>query len=160
MEGGIKVYDFNPIAESNNYIVLDKYSKIAEQGVGYQTEANLERELVQDLVNQGYDFLPDVTSPDQMLANARVQLQTLNHVQFSESEWIRFCDQFLDKPSDNYIDKTRKIHNDYVYDFVFDDGHIQNIYLVDKKILPIIKCRLFRNLNKKERMRIDMMLPS
>lgn len=149
MEGGIKVYDFNPIAESNNYIVLDKYSKIAEQGVGYQTEANLERELVQDLVNQGYDFLPDVTSPDQMLANARVQLQTLNHVQFSESEWIRFCDQFLDKPSDNYIDKTRKIHNDYVYDFVFDDGHIQNIYLVDKKNIANNKVQVISQFEQK-----------
>ncbi|MEK3976618.1 type I restriction endonuclease subunit R [Psychrobacillus sp. FSL K6-1267] len=143
------MYDFNPIAESNNYIVLDKYSKIAEQGVGYQTEANLERELVQDLVNQGYDFLPDVTSPDQMLANARVQLQTLNHVQFSESEWIRFCDQFLDKPSDNYIDKTRKIHNDYVYDFVFDDGHIQNIYLVDKKNIANNKVQVISQFEQK-----------
>lgn len=149
MEGGIKVYDFNPIAESNNYIVLDKYSKIAEQGVGYQTEANLERELIQDLVNQGYDFLPDVTSPDQMLANARVQLQTLNHVQFSEAEWIRFCDQFLDKPSDNHIDKTRKIHNDYVYDFVFDDGHIQNIYLVDKKNIANNKVQVISQFEQK-----------
>ncbi|PGZ00154.1 DEAD/DEAH box helicase [Bacillus cereus] len=143
------MYDFNPIAESNNYIVLDKYSKIAEQGVGYQTEANLERELIQDLVNQGYDFLPDVTSPDQMLANARVQLQTLNHVQFSEAEWIRFCDQFLDKPSDNHIEKTRKIHNDYVYDFVFDDGHIQNIYLVDKKNIANNKVQVISQFEQK-----------
>lgn len=133
MEGGIKVYDFNPIAESNNYIVLDKYSKIAEQGGGYQTEANLERELIQDLVNQGYEYLPNLTTPEQILANARVQLQDLNKVKFSDAEWLRFCEQFLDKPSDNHIDKTRKIHNDYIYDFVFDDGHIQNIYLVDKK---------------------------
>ncbi|WP_433956860.1 type I restriction endonuclease subunit R [Cytobacillus horneckiae] len=125
--------EYKPIAESNNYIVLDKYSKIAEQGGGYQTEANLERELVQDLVNQGYEFLPNLTTPEQMLANARVQLQTLNNVQFSDAEWLRFCEQYLDKPSDNHIDKTRKIHNDYIYDFVFDDGHIQNIYLVYKE---------------------------
>lgn len=63
--------DYKPIAESNNYIVLDKYTKIAEQGVGYQTEANLERELIQDLVNLGYEHLPNLTSPEQMLANAR-----------------------------------------------------------------------------------------
>ncbi|MFJ7747601.1 type I restriction endonuclease subunit R [Peribacillus sp. NPDC097295] len=127
------MYDFNPIAESNNYIVLDKYSKIAEQGGGYQTEVNLERELIQDLVNQGYEYLPNLTTPEQILANARVQLQDLNKVKFSDAEWLRFCEQFLDKPSDNHIDKTRKIHSDYIYDFVFDDGHIQNIYLVDKK---------------------------
>lgn len=124
--------EYKPIVESNHYIVLDKYSKIAEQGVGYQTEANLERELIQDLVNQGYEYVSNLTTREQMLANARVQLQMLNNVQFSDAEWLRFCEQYLDKPSDNHIDKTGKIHNDYIYDFVFDDGHIQNIYLVDK----------------------------
>ncbi len=125
--------DFKPIAESNNFIVLDKYTKIEQQGSGYQTEADLERELIQDLVNQGYEHLTGVTTPEKMLANVRVQLQNLNNVEFTEAEWVRFCLQFLDNPSDNTIDKTRKIHTDYIYDFVFDDGHIQNIYLVDKK---------------------------
>ena len=41
----------------------------------------------------------------------------------------------MDKPSDSLIEKTRKIHDDYIYDFVFDDGHIQNIYLLDKRNL-------------------------
>lgn len=125
--------DFKPIAESNNFIVLDKYTKIEQQGSGYQTEADLERELVQDLVNQGYEHLASLNTLDKMLANVRVQLQNLNNVEFTEAEWVRFCVQFLDNPSDNTIDKTRKIHTDYIYDFVFDDGHIQNIYLVDKK---------------------------
>lgn len=127
--------EYKPIAESNHYIVLDKYTKIAEQGGGYQTEVNLERELIQDLVSRGYEHLTNVTTPEKMLANARMQLQDLNKVQFSDDEWLRFCEQFLDKPSDNHVDKTRKIHNDYIYDFVFDDGHIQNIYLVDKKVI-------------------------
>ena len=122
-----------PIAESNNFIILEKYTKIDQQGGGYQTEADLERELIQDLINQGYEYLPTLNTPETMLANVQVQLQTLNNVQFSEGEWPRFVEEYLDKPSDNHLDKTRKIHNDYIYDFVFDDGHIQNIYLVDKK---------------------------
>ena len=125
--------DYNPIAESNNFIVLDKYSKIDQQGVCYQTEADLERELIQDLANQGYEHLLRITTAKAMFDNARAQLQKLNNVQFTEAEWIRFCEEYLDKPSDNHIDKTRKIHNDYIYDFVFDDGRIQNIYLVNKK---------------------------
>lgn len=125
--------DFKTIAESNNFIVLDKYTKVEQQVSSYQTEADLERELIQDLVNQGYDHLTGLTTPEKMLANVRVQLQNLNNIEFSEAEWVRFCVQFLDKPSDNNIDKTRKIHTDYIYDFIFDDGHIQNIYLVDKK---------------------------
>lgn len=149
MEGGIKMSDYKPIAESNHYIVLDKYTKIAEQGVGYQTEANLERELIQDLVNQGYEHLPSVTTPEKMLANVRVQLQGLNRVQFSDAEWIRFCEQFLDKPSDNHIDKTRKVHNDYIYDFVFDDGHIQNIYLVDKNNIANNKVQVISQFEQK-----------
>lgn len=125
--------DCKAIAESNNFIVLDKYTKIEQQGAGYQTEADLERELITDLVNQGYESLPQLTNPKAMLENVREQLQLLNRMEFSDDEWKRFCEEYLDKPSDSHIDKTRKIHNDYIYDFVFDDGHIQNICLVDKK---------------------------
>ena len=127
--------DYNTIAELNNFIILDKYEKqlvIRESAAVYQTESSLEREFIQDLVNQGYEYLPRLTTPKEMLENIRVQLQILNNTQFSEGEWKRFCEEYLDKPSDNHVDKTRKIHNDYIYDFVFDDGHIQNIYLVDK----------------------------
>ena len=141
--------DYKPIAESNNFIVLDKYTKIEQQGSGYQTEADLERELVQDLVNQGYEHLTGVTTPEKMLANVRVQLQNLNNVEFTEAEWVRFCVQFLDNPSDNTIDKTRKIHTDYIYDFVFDDGHIQNIYLVDKKNVAKNKVQVISQFEQK-----------
>jgi type I restriction enzyme R subunit len=122
-----------PIAESNHFIVLDRYSKQYEVAETYQSEHELERELIRDLQNQGYQFCPNLTNQTEMLANARSQLQKLNNTAFSESEWQRFVETYLDKPSDNIIDKTRKIHNDYIEDFVFDDGHIQNIYLFDKK---------------------------
>ena len=128
--------EYKPIVESENYIILDKYEKdmsLRESLAVYQTEASLEREFIEDLKRQGYDFLPSMTSYDAMIANVRVQLQALNNVSFNDTEWTRFCEQFLNKPSDNIIDKTRKIHNDYIYDFVFDDGHIENIYLLDKK---------------------------
>lgn len=127
---------YKTIAESNNFIVLDKYDKLStvnEPPVGYQTEAALERELIQDLINQGYENPKNLTSLASMLANVRVQLQSLNDMAFSDSEWFRFVEEYLDKPSDNLVEKTRKIHDNYIHDFVFDDGHIQNIYLVDKK---------------------------
>ena len=132
-----------PIAESNNFIILDKYTKAWEATEHYQTEADLERELIQDLQQQGYEFLPlsadrqaKLNSSEAMLANVRVQLQALNNVQFSDAEWLRFVETYLDKPSDGIADKTRKIHDDYIHDFVFDDGRIQNIYLFDKKTIP------------------------
>lgn len=125
--------DLKPIAESNNFIVLDKYTKIEQQGGGYQTESDLERDLLQDLKNQGYEYRQEITTSETMLANVRIQLQTLNSMQFSDPEWKRFVEHYLDKPSDSIVDKTRKVHDNYIHDFVFDDGHIQNIYLFDKK---------------------------
>ena len=125
--------DYKTIAESRSFIVLDKYTKEWQVNESYQSEYDLERELIQDLVNQGYEFLPTLNTPQALLANVRVQLQALNSVQFAEGEWARFVETWLDKPSDSIVDKTRKIHDDYIHDFVFDDGRIQNIYLLDKK---------------------------
>ena len=122
-----------PIVESRNFIVLDRYTKIVMVNESYQSEDALERELIDDLKNQGYQYLPKLNTPEKMLANVRAQLETLNNVVFSDGEWQRFVEEYLDKPGDNSIDKTRKIHDDYICDFVFDDGRIQNIYLLDKK---------------------------
>ncbi|MCT8352863.1 MULTISPECIES: type I restriction endonuclease subunit R [Photorhabdus] len=138
------MYEYKTVAESNNFIVLDKYTKELQLNETYQSEDNLERELIDDLVNQGYEYVTDLNTPQKMLANVREQLQILNNVNFSESEWQRFIEQYLDKPNDNSIDKTRKIHNDYIYDFVFDDGHIENIYLVDKKNIARNKVQVIK----------------
>lgn len=121
-----------PIAETNRFIVLDKYVRAWEAADSYQSETDLECELVQDLQNQGYEYRPDLKSTNALLVNARVQLQALNDVQFTDKEWARFVETYLDRPSDTATDKTRKIHDDYIFDFVFDDGRIQNIYLVNK----------------------------
>ncbi len=138
---------YNTIAESNNFIVLDdyeKYSVLNEPSVVYQTEASLEHEFIQDLSNQGYEYLPDLNTPKALLANVRVQLQDLNDVVFTDSEWDRYVEEYLDKPSDSLVEKTRKIQDDYIYDFVFDDGHIKNIYLVDKQNLSRNKVQVIR----------------
>ncbi|EMP82867.1 type I site-specific deoxyribonuclease, HsdR family [Leptospira santarosai str. CBC1531] len=138
------MHEYRPIAESNNFIVLDKYTREWQVSESYQSEADLERELVQDLINQGYEFLSGLNTPEKMLVNVRENLQSLNGMQFSEGEWIRFVETWLDRPSDTVTDKTRKIHDDYIHDFVFDDGHIQNIYLLDKKNIARNKVQVIR----------------
>ncbi|AXY60986.1 type I restriction endonuclease subunit R [Acinetobacter sp. WCHAc010052] len=137
------------IVESNNFIVLDKYIKESQSIDSYQTEADLERELIQDLTNQGYEFLTNITHAQAMLNNVREQLQLLNNVQFLESEWTRFVETYLDKASDSIVDKTRKIHDDYIHDFVFDDGRIQNIYLLDKKNIARNKVQVIKQFEQK-----------
>lgn len=124
------------IAELQNFIVLNSYTKAAmlnETPAGYQTEAQLESELITDLRNQGYEYLPNLNSPQALLDNARVQLQTLNNIVFTDAEWKRFNEEFLNKENDSITDQTRKIQGCCVYDFTFDDGHLQNITLIDKQ---------------------------
>ena len=143
---------YSTIAELQNFIVLDSYTKnsiLNEPPVGYQSEAALENELIEDLSNQGYEYLSDITTPEALLKNVRKQIQTLNNVIFTDAEWQRFLDEYLDKPSDNITDKTRKVQDNYIYDFVFDDGHIQNIYLVDKQNITRNKVQVINQFEQK-----------
>ena len=136
--------EFKPIAETNHFIVLDKYAKCSQVNEPYQSEYDLEREFITDLTHQGYEYLPDLTTPEALLANVRTQLQTLNNVQFADAEWLRFVETFLDRPSETIVDKTRKVHDDYIHDFVFDDGRIKNIYLLDKSNLARNKVQVIK----------------
>jgi type I restriction enzyme R subunit len=143
---------YNTIAETNNFIVLDeyeKYSTLNEPSIFYQTEDSLEKEFVQDLINQGYEYLPDLNTPEALLANARKEIQELNNVVFTDSEWERYVEEYLDKSSDTLVEKTRKLQDDYIYDFVFDDGHIKNIYLVDKTNIARNKVQVIKQFSQK-----------
>ncbi|NUF26706.1 type I restriction endonuclease subunit R [Gilliamella sp. ESL0254] len=133
-----------PIAETNSYIILDNYNKLEETAAVYQTETDLENEFIHDLTRQGYEYLPNLNTHEKLLANIREQLQTLNKMQFTDDEWRRFVLEYLDKPNESMIDKSRKIHHDHIYDFVFDDGHIQNIKLLDKKDVTNNKLQVIR----------------
>lgn len=136
--------EYKPIAESNSFIVLDKYTQEWQVAENYQSESDLERELIQDLVNQGYEFLPALNTPEALMANVRVQLQALNGMRFTDDEWPRFVETWLNQSSDGIVEKTRKIHDDYIHDFVFDDGHIQNIYLLDKRNIARNKMQVIK----------------
>lgn len=146
-----------PVAETDHFIVLDKYEKI-EQSSAYQTEADLEKELVADLANQGYEYRTDLNTQEKLLANVRRELQRLNNLTFSDGEWLRFVAEYLDKAGENLIDKTRKIHHDYIYDFTFDDGRIENVRLLDKRNLANNKVQVINQFEQqgKHRNRYDV----
>lgn len=143
---------YKTIAESNNFIVLDEYTKYSTMNAVpavYQTEYDLECKFIQDLINQGYENPANLNTVEAMLANARMQIQALNDMVFTDSEWDRYVEEYLDKPGDSLVEKTRKIQDDYIYDFVFDDGHIQNIYLVDKKNIARNKVQVISQFTQK-----------
>jgi type I restriction enzyme, R subunit len=138
------MHDYKAIAESKNFIVLDKYSKEWQVNESYQSESDLEKEFIQDLERQGYEFLPRLNTTEALLGNLRMQLQALNNVTFEDDEWLRFVETWLAKSSDGIVEKTRKVHDDYIHDFVFDDGRIKNIYLLDKKNIPRNKVQVIK----------------
>lgn len=129
---------YKTIAQLPNYIVLEDYTKyaaLAEPPAGYQSEAQLEQELIKDLKGLGYQYRPDIHTPATLLANLREQLERLNEVTFTNEEWQRFLREYLDNPSEGIIDRTRKVQREPEWDFTFDDGHLQNIRIVDKKLI-------------------------
>ncbi len=143
-----EITDTEPIVESNNFIVLDKWTKLEQKG-NFQSESDLEREMISDLQQQGYDYANYLTTPEALLGNLRLQLEDLNAVHFSDNEWERLLSEYLNKASDGIIECTRKIHDDHVYDFIFDDGHIQNIYLLDKKNIARNKVQVINQMKQK-----------
>lgn len=126
-------YGTSTIAEMTGGIILAKFDKNNRVGGGsYQSEAELERELIANLVAQGYERA-DFKTSDQLYANLKVQIERLNNITFSDSEWGRFLIEYLDAPNDGMVEKTRKIQENYIYDFTFDDGYSKNIKIIDKK---------------------------
>ncbi len=129
----IKYSGNSTIAEMTNGIILAKFEKELKVGeTGYQTEAELEKQMIENLISQGYERLV-VKSNEDLYANLKIQIERLNGVSFTKDEWSRFLLEYLDAPNDGMIEKTRKIQENYIYDFVFDDGHLKNIKIIDKK---------------------------
>ncbi len=120
------------IAESNNFIILSKLQRSYSIDGSYQSEAQLESQLIKDLQQQGYEYLANIKTYEDMLANVRLQLQSLNQLTFNDNEWQRFVTEYLDKPSEGHLEKSAKVHHDHIHDFSFDDGRRANIYLFDK----------------------------
>ena len=126
-------YKTSTIAEMTNGIILanfEKESKIRE--TSYQSEAELERQLIENLFSQGYEKV-NIKSNDDLYANLKVQIEKLNKVSFSDEEWRRFLLEYLDAPNEGMIEKTRKIQENPIHDFIFDNGHLKNIKIIDKK---------------------------
>lgn len=118
---------YNTIAESNNFIILDdytRYSNYMRRLLPIKQKQRWSRSSSRIWLIKVMNICLNGTLAA-MLANVRVQLQQLNDMVFTDGEWARFVEEYLDKPSDNLIDKARKIHENYIYDFVFDDGHIK-----------------------------------
>ena len=123
---------YNIIAENENYTIVSDYQAICRKSDKYQTEAQLEKELIKTLTEQGYDYLPIHKEKD-LVENLRVQLQKLNNYTFTDSEWERFFNDVIANPNEGIEAKTTKIQEDHIQVLKRDTGETKNIYLIDKK---------------------------
>lgn len=122
---------YNIIAESQEYTVVAEYDHVATPAEGFQSEADLEKEFIRLLGEQGYEYLPIHTEAD-LISNLRAQLEKLNHYHFTDSEWEHFFNECIANKNDDIVAKTQKIQDDYIQVLKRDTGESRNIKLIDK----------------------------
>ncbi len=123
---------FNIVAQTTENTVVTEYEPTAARSENYQSEAELEREFIRMLTEQGYDYLPIHTEKD-LVDNLRHKLEELNNITFSDAEWKQFFNTAIANPNEHIVEKTRKIQEDYIQVLRRDDGSSKNITLIDKK---------------------------
>lgn len=123
---------YNIVMESDEATVVSEYTSKKTRRTEYQSEATLEKQFIKDLEEQGYEYL-DIKHEDDLIANLRRQLERLNSITFSESEWAGFFGKYLANDMEGIEEKTRRIQEDAVEVLGRDDGSAKNIYLIDKK---------------------------
>ncbi|ACQ78765.1 type I site-specific deoxyribonuclease, HsdR family [Beutenbergia cavernae DSM 12333] len=122
---------FEPIAMSSDSTVVAEFTADPAEATRYQSEAELEAELVRLLREQAYEYLP-ITSESDLVANLRRQLEALNHITFTDAEWKRFFAERIAGERDGIVEKTVRIQEDHVQLLKRDDGTSKNITLLDK----------------------------
>ncbi|WBB53839.1 type I restriction endonuclease subunit R [Verrucosispora sp. WMMD573] len=122
---------FEPIAVSAESTVIAEFLPDPSTATAYQSEADLEREFIKLLQSQAYEYL-DINSEADMVANLRIQLETLNDINLSDAEWKRLFTEKIAGQSDGVAEKTMRIQEDYVQILKLDNGTTKNIWLLDK----------------------------
>ena len=129
--------NYERLAEMPQFTVVNEYVPGDHVGSGaYESEAMLEKNFIQTLEGQGYEYLKSLTQEADLVANLRKQMEKLNHVAlkdgaFTDGEWKRFYEGVLANKKDRILEKTRKFQEERRFDFAFDDGHHDNLMIVD-----------------------------
>lgn len=123
---------FNIVAQSSESTVVTEYKPQEKRSEAYQSEAQLEQELIRLLGELGYEYL-HIHKDTDLVVNLRRQLSKLNGYEFSDSEWQRFFTEVLANSNMSIADKTRLIQEDHVQVLKRDNGESKNITLIDKK---------------------------
>jgi type I restriction enzyme R subunit len=129
---GLSSKRYEPIAVSSDSTVVAEFIADEATATSHQSEADLEREFIGLLQSQAYEYLP-ITSETQLVANLRTQLEALNGITFSDTEWESFFSEKIAGVHEGIVEKTVRIQEDYIQVLRRDDGTTKNISLIDKK---------------------------
>ena len=124
--------DYNMLISTLESTVVTEYVKEDMPVYTYQSEADLEREFIKNLQNQGYEYLI-IHNEKELIVNLKDKLEKLNNIIFSENEWERFFKEKIANKNESIVEKTRTIQEDYIKSFTRDNGTLINISLIDKK---------------------------
>ena len=124
--------DYNMLISTLESTVVIEYIKEDMPAYTYQSEADLEKEFIKNLQNQGYEYL-SIHNEKELIVNLKDKLEKLNNIIFSENEWERFFKEKIVNKNESIIEKTRTIQEDYIKSFTRDNGTLVNISLIDKK---------------------------
>lgn len=97
----------------------------------YQSEAQLERHLIDQLVSQGYEY-PTIHTEDDLVTNLRRENENLNGLAFTDEDWDRLFTTELDNKRDDIVEKTARIQHSPVIDFTLSNGTLVNVTLLDR----------------------------
>ncbi|OWV01369.1 MULTISPECIES: type I restriction endonuclease subunit R [unclassified Fibrobacter] len=122
---------YKTVAETSEATVVAEYTPARSRSDAYQSEADLEREFIKMLQNQGYGYL-QIHTEDDLVQNLRTQIENLNNFKFTDGEWDRFFTEFIANRNEGIVEKTRTIQEDYVKTLKTDKGASKNIKLIDK----------------------------
>lgn len=123
---------YNTIAENPESTVVANYQpEKNERATSYQSEAELEKAFIKQLQAQAYEYI-QINSEDELIDNLRKQLEKLNNIQFTNSEWKQFFSTKIANNANGIVEKTAIIQDDNIQILKRDDGSEINIYLIDK----------------------------
>ena len=124
---------FDLISQNTQSTVVAEYERPdKERETGYQSEADLEREFIAQLQRQGYEYLP-IHNEKELIQNLRRQIERLNDIRFTDSEWQRFFKTEIAKETNGIKEKAFTIQRDAKKSFIREDGTQINVNLIDKK---------------------------
>lgn len=122
---------YKMVAENPLSTVVADYEPRYRSAKQYQSEAEMEKEFIEQLRTQAYDYLP-ITSEMELVANLRAQLEKLNDYRFTDREWTAFFKEKIANQNNGIVEKTAIVQEDHIQLLTREDGSTKNIYLLDK----------------------------